>query len=900
MDDLTRMLGEPLYLLIGVGAAALVLVLVLLARRKKGRTEPRIDPQLQRLLDRGEFEAAARMEGKNGNLEMALECYLRAGKPEQAARVARQMGQPRKAAELYEKCGDHREAELMYRQAGMDQKADEMAEALRATAQTLDLDDPGDDLLTPLEQVERQLQPFEELVQQARGDEDARRRLQQMGQEMAETLMAAGEPRRAAEICRDAGLLDQAINLFVNLLADPGSAAPLLAERGEHERAAELYEAAGQRERALAAWVDWSDKAEDPLSRLEQVQKLGDDAVCTLLDSITQRRPPSVENVAMHLTIAGAFERCKRPDSALRLLKRLSRIDSESKQIQEELGRLRVVVARAADDQLPNAALEAVDTGDLELDLELPSPSEQEGATVEVPDLATAARLYDLNLGDGEEDAASPAMKRLVRDVAARAAQETVARVQQNQVVTLAAPGAGERPGGGPGLEASLRYAHDQVVEQARQGPGVKELQSRIARQGGEPDIRLLYQLGLARQVAGQWKEARGAFEAVAQARPEYGDAAERARELGQWEKQVPLSMMETGPDDGVQQRYRLLGELGRGGMAVVFRAQDEVLGREVALKFISEEVVAQQMVMEMFQREARASAQLNHPNIVTVHDVGTLNGRTFICMELVQGKPLDDMIANHGRLTVIDTLQIAEKILCALEYAHAKQIIHRDIKPSNIICGDHELVKLMDFGLAKSIADGAKTTVIAGTPDYMAPEQFTGKNVNASTDLFALGATMYEMLTGSSPFQGVQRDRPAPPVRELNSKVPNVLDQLIQRTLEFDQARRLAEATAMLGPVRKILTSVTAFMQKHAMQQTLVSRRTSASLPPVGAPAVKSGARTAALPGAGRAPGAAAAPSPGPSARPPARHESLDDLAGQDGKVGPSGTILHGVKRKR
>ncbi len=1035
-------LTEPLNLALLAAAVVGLLVLAWWRKRKRADAAPKEDPEIKRLLDRKDYEGAARLEQKNGNLEMALEYFLRAGRTNRAAGVARQLGHARQAAELYEKCEDYKQAEQMYREAGIVVKADEMAAQIEPDGPAPTEESSPDDLLTPQEQVSRQEEAFEQLVQQARsGDEEAQQKVQAMGQEMAETLLAAGETRKAAQICRDAGLVDQAINLFVNLLGDPGSAAPLLADRGEHERAAELYEAAGQRERALAAWVKWSAEAEDPLGRLDRVQRLGDDAVLTLLDVITDRHPPSKETLALHLRMAGAFEQCKRPDSAFRLLKRLSRIDSESEEIKERLGQLREEVARTAREKkagvdrdetgsgdggdeaadAPQAAgdepqaagdepqaagdedpgqgdlLELEDSDDwasdldldlegsndgasdldlnlegggvdeavnlqlgldaggadesdnLDLDLELPPDSEpvqqpepepapepdpdpnpdpdenlpsvppvHDAATREVPDLATAARLFDLDLeGDAEEGQqdnetvmASSAMHQLVEDVAKRAAEETVSRVQREQpMVTVAGPGAPPPPPGQPRFEVTLRYAHDDVAAAARKGPRVAELQDQLQRQGGEPDLELLYKLGLARQVAGQWVEARRAFEEVQKVKPDFGDAAKRAKELSDWEQHVSRSMMEASREDGQQQqRYRLLGELGRGGMAVVFRAHDEALGREVALKFISEEFITQEKVLEMFQREARASAQLNHPNIVTVHDVGTLDGRAFICMELVEGQPVDELIAEQGRLKVLDTLEIIEKVLSALEYAHSKQIIHRDIKPSNIMCGDQGLVKLMDFGLAKSIADGTKTTMIAGTPNYMAPEQFTGKNINDGTDLFALGATMYEMLSGEAPFEGVQRDKPPRPVNEINSKVPNVLGILIQRALEFDQARRMNKAIAMLKPVRQILSSVGTFIQKRATEETLAAIQrtsTSSSNRPV-APALP--ATMDDLPESERERPSSGGGRPAVQTRPMTMDDDADgetkpglaDLASQENQVGPTGTILHGVKRKK
>ena len=893
-------LTEPLNLIIlGGGAVALLVVLIWQMRKRAAGKQEKVDPELKRLLDRKDYEGAARLEQKNGHLDMALEYFLRADKTDQAAGVARQMGQARQAAELYEKCEDYKQAEEMFREAGVVLKADEMKAQIKPDELSPELVATADDMVTPP--------------------------------------------------------------------GDPGAAAPLLAERGEHERAAELYEDAGQRERALAAWVEWSTEAEDPLARLDQVRRLGDDAVITLLEVISERKPPSKENLDLHLRIADAFEECKRHDSAFRLLKRLSRVDSESKEIQQRLGQVREAIARAASEEegagdedvhdeeavdLPQAGgdddsvdsgdlldLEDVDqkgSADLELDLEgagasetvdlqlgledggasetvdlqlgledagasetvdlqlgweaggadesesaeidpdenLPSvPEVHIAATREVPDLAAAARLHDEDLGGGskEEDEPSSEMER--------------------------PPRPGQRR-----FEVTLRYAHDEVAEAARRGPGVEELQAKLKQPSDESEVDLLFQLGLAQQVAGRWAAARRAFEKVEKVQPDFGDAAERARELSQWEQQVPQSMVDASQADGQQQRYRLMGELGRGSMAVVFRAQDEVLGREVALKFISEEVVAQQAALEMFQREVRASAQLNHPNIVTIHDVGALGGQAFICMEMVEGRPVNDIIAQQGRLKVLDTLEIIEKVLSALEYAHSKQIIHLDIKPSNIICGENGLVKLMDFGLAKSIAEGTKATMVAGTPNYMAPEQFTGNDVNASTDLFAVGATMYEMLSGESPFSGVQRDNPARLVNEVNPKVPHVLGMLIQRALEFDQSKRMNQAAAMLKPVRKILSSVGHFIQKRATEETLaaVRRATSSGNRPVATakPLTMDEPETGS---SGNRPAVPARPSTmDQSEAVDGKPSALADLASQENRIGPSGTIRDGEERKK
>jgi serine/threonine-protein kinase len=263
--------------------------------------------------------------------------------------------------------------------------------------------------------------------------------------------------------------------------------------------------------------------------------------------------------------------------------------------------------------------------------------------------------------------------------------------------------------------------------------------------------------------------------------------------------------------DDSLSKRYKLQGQLGAGGMAIVYRAHDEALGRDVAIKFLSEDISSSPRMLAMFRREAKASAQLNHPNIVTVYDVGTLGGREFICMELVNGTTVDELIRSAGgKLRVMDALRITENILGALKYAHAKNIIHRDIKPSNMMQNELGIVKLMDFGLARSTTSNKKTTMIAGTPNYMPPEQFTGKDMDASGDLFALGASLYEMLTGVTPYEGMDRNTPPKRVREMNPAVPKVLEQVIHRSIEIEKQRRYPEAELMLAAIQTIYQATT------------------------------------------------------------------------------------------
>ena len=265
--------------------------------------------------------------------------------------------------------------------------------------------------------------------------------------------------------------------------------------------------------------------------------------------------------------------------------------------------------------------------------------------------------------------------------------------------------------------------------------------------------------------------------------------------------------------------RYTVLGRVGSGGMAEVYRARDELLGREVALKVLHERFSQDRSFIERFKREAQAAANLNHPNIVSLFDYGADNGTYFIVMELIDGRSLSDVLRDEGPLMPERAAEIAADVARALGRAHSGGLVHRDIKPSNIMLTSSGQTKVTDFGIARALgSDGdqtmTQTGMVIGTAAYFSPEQAQGNPVDARSDVYALGVVLYEMLAGRAPFTGETplavaykhvREDPSPP-SSVNGDVPKSLDAITMKALAKNPDNRYSSAREMEEDLERFL----------------------------------------------------------------------------------------------
>src|SRR3712207_3465635 len=263
-----------------------------------------------------------------------------------------------------------------------------------------------------------------------------------------------------------------------------------------------------------------------------------------------------------------------------------------------------------------------------------------------------------------------------------------------------------------------------------------------------------------------------------------------------------------------IDDRYRVKHRIGSGGMADVYCAVDEQLGRDVAVKLLHRRFAEDHEFVERFKREASSAAGLQHPNVVGVFDRGEWDGTSYIAMEHLEGRTLKQVASDEAPLDPIRAIDFVVQVLRAARFAHKRGVIHRDLKPHNVIVDPEGRAKVTDFGIARAGAsDMTQTGSIMGTAQYLSPEQAQGMAVSASSDLYAVGIILYEMLTGHVPFDGdspvtialKQVSEPAVPPTHLNPSIPPELEVVIGRALEKEPTARYADADEFIAALEAV-----------------------------------------------------------------------------------------------
>ncbi len=289
--------------------------------------------------------------------------------------------------------------------------------------------------------------------------------------------------------------------------------------------------------------------------------------------------------------------------------------------------------------------------------------------------------------------------------------------------------------------------------------------------------------------------------------------------------------------------RYRLEQPLGSGGMAVVYRARDLMLERTVAIKVLRTDFSRDEVFREHFRQEAKAAANLSHPNIVTVHDFGLDTERLFIVMEFVDGTDLKSILLKRGRFSIPETLSLLIQACAGVGYAHRAGLVHCDLKPQNMLITPDQHLKVVDFGIARalaSISPDEKAEIVWGSPQYFSPEQATGLAPSPSSDVYSLGVVMYDMLTGQLPFTAPTSTELARLHRRgvlksphlLNPAIPSELEQILYKVLSKEPAARYRTADQLGRVLMTVRTQMTTAPDVIPSPQNLPSRENHLPLP--------------------------------------------------------------------
>jgi tetratricopeptide (TPR) repeat protein len=767
------LLGRPATgpILVGLLAVWVVWYVPRLLRRSAGHGGPSRG-LARRLARRGDYLEAGRIYEKLGDWEAAAETYEQGrafgeaarswehqNQPAKAARLYEQANEYLKAGELYARVGNHLRAATLFQKGGRDVQAAEAAERAgdleRAASLYVKFDafERAGDLRFQM----RQYAQAAELLERALG------RLRRGPQESAVSA-SAGQAlvRRCAEAYAKA---DQ-----------PTRAGAVLRDHGMEVEAAEQYCQAGEWDTGLGLFI-----RHQQFDREAQLcEELGRTAELHVVLGERFLVEGREEDAAHEFEAGGLWWRA-----------------GEMYQRIRDHGKAAEMYARHGDEE--RAAEMYVAAAD---------PRRAAIAFERLGKRHEAAQYYQ-QAGDRREAAR---VLQEAEDYFGAARELLAAGASEDAMALLQHVG----PESERYLDASVLLG-DLFLERSLDGPAREKYERAVAlRASGPESVYPTYQLARLQERQGNLQEALRLYEKVVAEQFDYRDVQGRVAELS--ERLAATTQVLGGREavpataQAAPARYRIIAEVGRGGMGIVYQAEDVVLQRPVAYKVLPDAVREDPKALEDFLREARIAASLHHPNIVTIYDAGQEADAVYIAMEYVEGRSLQDILNDPTALSLLQAVEIFRQACRSLIHAHRQRIVHRDVKPANIMVTRDGTVKLMDFGLAAVVSHAsAKVTSVRGTPYYMAPEQITGEACSALSDQYSLGCTFYHMVAGRPPF--VEGDvlyrhihtEPASP-RQWNPKIPVWLDAIILRTMVKAPARRFPSVDVLLQEVERCL----------------------------------------------------------------------------------------------
>jgi tetratricopeptide (TPR) repeat protein len=762
---------ELLMAVIG-GLVVLVLLLLLLLRRRAGGDTVR---QALRAEKAGQWTTAARFWLAADEAERAYDMYVRAESWLAAAELAIRLGKKDRAASLYERAGKFAEAAglledvrqfgpaaRLWLRAGQGAKAGQLYErigdfesAARAFVEAGELRRAGElhlkrqrvDQALPL--LRRAWDAERAALQDRHTAAERRNQVIGLGDTLGRLLEKRGDLEGAIALAREIGHTDRAVSLLIER-GRPEDAAGLLRDVGRAQDAARVLEESGRGDQAMRLHAEALSEQGEPLQAARLLERIGDHAAALPL-FIEAGAPAAAAGVAEQLgqwvQAAKLHLQARDPGKAAVCLAKAGQWD-EAARVYQKLGdRQKMVEMLVRGGKFYEAAQHLVEAGDID---------------------------RALILLDRVEPAGSGPWRR--------------ARLQRGELLL--------KRGDQAGAIAAIAAALDGQKVQAATLEGY-------------------YQLGTLYEEAGERERALEIWDRILRYDPRYRDVQDRQAVLRPVER-VEAAPVEAVPAEGPdseparsgsrRRRYMMLEELGRGGMGIVYKALDRTLERIVAYKVLPTDLRRNEAVVRNFFHEAKAAAALTHPNIVVVYDAGEDDDTTYIAMEYIEGRTLKQMLRDEGPFPPPLLLLVGAQTCRGLAYAHSRRIVHRDIKPSNLMWQPSEKqVKIADFGLAKVIQEVVNfQTVVGGTPHYMAPEQILGEEVDQRSDIYSLGASLYELATGQVPFpkgdagyHHIHSDVPDPV--KLRPDLPRPLADVIMRCLRKDPADRFQDADAVL-----------------------------------------------------------------------------------------------------